>query len=81
MPSLMVATFCPSFSIVSPSVWKMIWSRFSSLQEAQVTRTRARLPCWVMTLIPQSAMLVLHTAQRYRFACERSSSGRSIDSV
>ena len=64
MPSLMVGTFWPSFSIGSPSVWKMIWSRFSSLHEAQVTRTSARLPCWVMTLIPQSAMLVLHTAQR-----------------
>ena len=68
MPSLMVGTFWPAFSIGSPSAWKMIWSRFSSLHEAQVTRTRARLPCWVITLIPQSAMLVLQTAQRYRLA-------------
>ena len=48
----------------SASVWKMIWRRFSSLQDAQVTRTRARLPCWASTLIPQSAMFSPHAEQR-----------------
>src|SRR6202171_5780583 len=72
-PSSMAGTL---FS--SASVWKMIWRRFSSLQDAQVTRTRARLPCWARTLIPQSAMFSPHAEQRYRRAWKRSNSSRSI---
>ena len=55
--------------------------RFSSLQEEQVTRTSARLPCWVSTLMPHSAMLSPHWTQRYRRAWDRSNWTRSMASV